>query len=260
VIPFPKKDNGMQWNDRYCTGINEIDEQHKVLFLLTSRLQKAIKFGKGEQEIANTFKELVGYTKYHFASEENEMAQASYGELLIHQKLHSALVKNIRESLLKIREGQKYNPIELLRFLNTWLIDHILEKDMKFARYLKEHQINASVQPMTGVQYLRTNLEKLKVQLNKKLIQVDIYQREKQKLIFLYVNGAHQWSGKTILENFEMIDVFAKEMLITESEKKEFKQLLVDKVDIGGLLDGMPEHDSKSLIQLLEKNGIIEYK
>jgi hemerythrin-like metal-binding protein len=130
----------MEWNEKYATGIQEIDDQHKMLFVITSRLQDAIKIRRGEAIIAKTFTELIDYTRYHFSVEEQEMDKNNYVGIAIHRQFHKKLIDTIKDTLLRIRKGESYNPIELLRFLNTWLIDHILEKDMKFSKFYKEHR------------------------------------------------------------------------------------------------------------------------
>lgn len=59
--------NEFTWSDSYSVGIPEIDEQHKALFDLMERLHKAIAARQGSAACIEILKELVDYTRIHFA-------------------------------------------------------------------------------------------------------------------------------------------------------------------------------------------------
>jgi len=247
----------MEWNDKYATGIQEIDDQHKELFMMTSRLQAAIKAGKGETIIAKTFTELVEYTRYHFAAEEHEMDRTDYPEVAIHRQFHLKLVSSIRDALLRIRNGQSYNPIELLRFLNSWLIEHILEKDMKFSRHYKQNSNGSSAKQINGVDWLTGRLQKLRDLLKRKLVETDVYISEKNKLLTSFTNVHVTWTELELRNICDSLPTFSSMQLLTGSEIVEFKSSIAKKIEVGSLLNGKSETDAKSLLEYLKLHKLI---
>jgi hemerythrin-like metal-binding protein len=247
----------MEWNDKYATGIQEIDDQHKMLFMMTSRLQTAIKIRKGETIIAKTFTELIDYTKYHFAAEEHEMDQVDFPDAALHRQFHNKLVSGIRDALLRIRNGESYNPIELLRFLNTWLIDHILEKDMKFSRFYKKNSNGNPAKQVNGVEWLTSRLQKLRDLLKSKLVETDVYISEKNKLLKTFINVHGSWTELELRNICDSLPSFSSLQLLTASEISEFKSAIAKTVDIGALLNGKSETDANALLEYLKMQNLI---
>lgn len=127
----------MQWNDKYCIDIEEVDEQHKELFRKANLFIFSVKHGNGDKHIGQMLKNLVEYTKIHFTDEEEIMKMYNYPELKKHKILHHELVEDIVKVLKRIKSGQKYSSIELIRFLEDWLTHHITEEDIKIGKFLK---------------------------------------------------------------------------------------------------------------------------
>lgn len=247
----------MEWNDKYATGIQEVDDQHKMLFMMTSRLQNAIKIRKGETIIAKTFTELIDYTKYHFAAEEHEMDKADYPDAAIHRQFHHKLVSGIRDALLRIRNGESYNPIELLRFLNTWLVDHILEKDMKFSRCYRQNSNGNPAKQINGVEWLTSRLQKLRDLLKRKLVETDVYISEKNKLLNMFISVHVTWTELELRNICDALPSYSSSQLLTASEITEFKSAISKSVDIGALLNGKSETDAKALLGYLKQQNLI---
>ena len=67
----------IEWNEKYSVHIEEIDSQHKKIFSIINRLHSALKARKGKKVIGNLLDELVDYTYYHFATEENISVSAA---------------------------------------------------------------------------------------------------------------------------------------------------------------------------------------
>ncbi len=127
----------MQWNEKYCIDIPEVDEQHKELFRKANLFVFSVKHGDGDKQIGHVLKSLVEYTKVHFKDEEEVMQRYNFPELEKHKILHHELIEDIIKVLKRIKSGQKYSSIELIRFLEDWLTHHITEEDMKIGKFLK---------------------------------------------------------------------------------------------------------------------------
>ena len=132
----------MIWSDKYCIGVDEVDAQHEELFNKANSFIYAVKHNHGNSEIGNMLKILINYTNVHFESEEELMGKIQYPKLPDHHKLHKDLVNDIVNILKKIKNGERYNAIELIRFLEDWLSHHILQDDMKIGKYIKSSGIS----------------------------------------------------------------------------------------------------------------------
>lgn len=126
------------WSDSYSVGIPEIDEQHKALFELIDRLHRAIVARQGSAACAEILKELVDYTRIHFALEQSLMHMGGYPDYDGHCLLHKNLVAEVETLQEKIDSGTAAISFELLHFLRNWLTKHILGEDMKYAAFFQK--------------------------------------------------------------------------------------------------------------------------
>ena len=126
-----------KWNDRYRTGLILIDEQHQKLFELINNLNLAIYAENGKELLDNVLKELLEYVFHHFKVEEEFLSKNKYPDFRLHRTEHDSLTKNLLELRGKYKTGNRSIASELSNFLKSWLIIHILQSDMKFAKYVK---------------------------------------------------------------------------------------------------------------------------
>lgn len=127
----------LDWKDDYRTNVTEQDEQHAKLIELINNLYDAMKAGKSKEIMEQTLENLVDYTGYHFSTEEDLMAKYNYPEIESHKKAHEDLVKQVLDFQEKYNTGKLGLSVDLLNFLNKWLIDHILATDKKLGSFLK---------------------------------------------------------------------------------------------------------------------------
>jgi len=68
------------WDEKYATGIQLIDDQHKELFSLTNELFHACL--SGEEALKGVFKEtmerMVAYVRFHFGAEQELLQRVKY--------------------------------------------------------------------------------------------------------------------------------------------------------------------------------------
>ncbi len=122
----------------YYTGITFIDEEHAKLFELVNDVYDLL----NDQFIIDKYDyiirlidELKDYTKYHFNHEEEYMGSIGYKKLFSHKATHNEFIEkldHLDESI--IEENLQASLLELLDFLNTWLVDHILVNDTLIAK------------------------------------------------------------------------------------------------------------------------------
>jgi hemerythrin-like metal-binding protein len=121
----------MEWYDSYSIGVKEVDDQHKELVAMITKLQSSLSSGGSSVEIIEALKFLVNYTKLHFATEEDVMRRIGYDEFENHQNIHKRLVGQVGEILINLKKGKSVDIYEMIDFLTNWLINHIRDEDQK---------------------------------------------------------------------------------------------------------------------------------
>ncbi len=133
----------ISWEDNLSVGIEEIDEQHKVLVNLLNELHRGICEKQGTEATMEVLDRLVEYTRVHFALEECLMRILSYPDYEPHKEHHELLLEQVNELVGKVKSGQHVS-FELLNFLKNWLAKHIMEEDKEYAPFLLARGVAAS--------------------------------------------------------------------------------------------------------------------
>ncbi|MDE2585736.1 MAG: hemerythrin family protein [Betaproteobacteria bacterium] len=123
------------WNNEFSVGIQEVDEQHKMLVGLLNQLHEAIRDHHGSDTSRQILDRLAEYTRTHFTLEESLMRVTNYPEFPPHKQQHEELIGQIKALQEKLDSGKATISFELLHFLKIWLMKHINETDKRFARH-----------------------------------------------------------------------------------------------------------------------------
>ncbi|MCZ8237816.1 MAG: bacteriohemerythrin [Leptospiraceae bacterium] len=139
----------IEWNDKYKTNIIEVDTQHKRLFTLMKELETLYNSHKGslvgnQNTIQKAISDLEQYTISHFLIEERIMEENNYPDLENHKLQHDKFTDKIHEfkEILNVKNNLQESDIEenldhILKFLGTWLTNHIMIKDMDYKPFIK---------------------------------------------------------------------------------------------------------------------------
>jgi hemerythrin len=135
----PNNNNDMVvWDEKYATGIELIDSQHKELFSLTNELFRAC-LGEDE-ELKEVFKEtmerMVDYVRFHFGAEQELLQRIKYPGYPEHKKQHDILVRDILEAVQGYKEGKKFVPNQFVRTMRDWILSHIALSDKQYAVFI----------------------------------------------------------------------------------------------------------------------------
>ena len=125
----------LRWTDALSVGIDEIDQQHKNLIMMVNELNEAMHERKAKDILGTIIDGLINYAATHFATEEKYFARYSYPETEIHKKEHVSFVEKIIEFKLGFDEGRLLLSLEVMNFLQEWLITHIQISDRKYCVY-----------------------------------------------------------------------------------------------------------------------------
>ena len=148
MAPETNVDDAFAFTDKYITGIELVDEEHKHLFDIirdTNDVIHAELLHDKYDEIIRLLSELREYTETHFSDEEELMKKIGYPEIEAQKRAHAAFVEKLvnidfRE-LEAMDDNQEEYLMDLIGFLLGWLSNHILASDKKIGEYVKEHPI-----------------------------------------------------------------------------------------------------------------------
>lgn len=141
----------VHWDDNLSVGIEEIDQQHKILVELINRLYTAIVTSTTDKEIHGILNELVQYTVIHFAVEESLMRIFNYPDYDTHKKHHEDLTHQVLDIQAKVLSGEKKVDLELLNFLRAWLTNHIMGEDKLYTPFFLNQGLHAKWSKKTSL-------------------------------------------------------------------------------------------------------------
>lgn len=134
-----------KWNDKFSCNIDAIDTQHKKLFQLGEELYTIASINDNYDhydDIVNALNALRDYTIYHFQYEEKILEENKCPELIRQLREHRAFVKKLEDIDLNDIENDQYNVIiDLLKFISTWIRNHIYKSDKCYQNFLNEKGI-----------------------------------------------------------------------------------------------------------------------
>jgi len=130
-----------EWQRLFELGHEEIDKQHKRLFLLG----KAVivpPTGMGEHtSSAERLLQLTDFAKTHFAFEESLMKATAYPDAHRHVNMHSSLLADLSRYCASVHWNWGWDdiPEELFDFLWSWLAQHIDSSDRDMVAWINSH-------------------------------------------------------------------------------------------------------------------------
>jgi diguanylate cyclase (GGDEF)-like protein/hemerythrin-like metal-binding protein len=140
--------HNVEWRSELSVGIPSIDKDHKHLIELTNTLIRAIDQEMPKEDLLDIFEELEAYTHYHFEREEHFMdthctSQEMKVQIAKHKEQHKYFCDKLPELknrlLLAATKSVSY---EIVEFLLQWLLDHIINEDLKLTHCLEGDQQN----------------------------------------------------------------------------------------------------------------------
>lgn len=133
---------GISWKEELSVNIAEIDNQHKKLLEIGSRLQDmAMESQKYDcfDDLMNILRELKDYTIYHFQYEEDLLLHNEYDNFWEHKAEHVSFVKKLKSLDTNDLDSDQYGSIiNLIDFVISWVTEHILGADMKYKSVLND--------------------------------------------------------------------------------------------------------------------------
>ncbi len=153
-----------QFTEDCLLGVEEIDEEHKRLFLLLHEgldmLHNNYSADRYSQ-IKGLLEELEDYAEQHFAHEEAYMEKLCDPELILQRSQHMFFREKILDFLMQNIDDQEqqYQMLdELIHFLARWLYHHIIGSDLLIGKLppleewmIRENPCEFTEEYMTGI-------------------------------------------------------------------------------------------------------------
>lgn len=124
----------LTWDDKFTTGVRQIDLQHLELIQLINELESAHAAGRRAEAIDEVLPRLGAYVLFHFGTEESLMPAHASAHAEKHRQQHAKFAERVAE----LREGILDNDdLEaLIIFLHRWLEQHIMKTDRELGRII----------------------------------------------------------------------------------------------------------------------------
>jgi len=135
----------LAWKERFAIHYQELDEQHRGFFDLLNELLARLGVPGSRVDLTPAFQRLTSYALNHFAREEFYMAHSGFAGLAGHRQAHARFVYQLLEFNRRFRPSDPLLLNELVEFLRTWLIEHIIGLDFEFAPHLRRYGETAPV-------------------------------------------------------------------------------------------------------------------
>jgi hemerythrin len=125
---------------KYRIGIDEMDAQHAVWIQLIEKFRAVAAEHINDQQGLDAAREaleaLLDYTRSHFASEERFIAEHHYPGQENHKRHHREIEAAVVKLLGEISQEHVHTPLKLNLFITVWLLEHIMQEDWDYARYI----------------------------------------------------------------------------------------------------------------------------
>lgn len=126
---------------RFSVLVDDMDKDHQRIFALINTVHELIKSRSPRAEQIVVLKELLTFTREHFAREESLMEKHAYPGLDEQVAVHTTLLGKVEDIIASLEAGRSVNLISTLSFLNTWLKDHILVMDRQYGDFFRARGI-----------------------------------------------------------------------------------------------------------------------
>lgn len=115
----------MSWRDDFLTGVQLIDEQHRVIFDLINSLEEH----RNDVDTGKVLQFIEEYGRLHFAQEEEMLMLGNSPLLVPHRSEHLYFLGKIQEWTEQFA-AHRISQAQLVQILRKWWEDHILGMDM----------------------------------------------------------------------------------------------------------------------------------
>lgn len=128
----------IEWQPQFEIGIARLDEQHRQLVAMLNNLYQVIGPDTQPTEIWPLFGNFNRYADTHFELEERLAKEYGLAANDFHQHWleHESYRQRMRGFARALENGDRYTPVQMMSFLNSWWTGHICGVDRELGRQL----------------------------------------------------------------------------------------------------------------------------
>ncbi|WP_170834555.1 bacteriohemerythrin [Magnetospirillum fulvum] len=131
----------IEWDSNLETGVAEVDGDHRNLVRLINDLDTMLSQGVDPARFGEVIDTLIDYAENHFRREEEMLERLGYPGVADHAESHVGFALRLGTMVAGCIIAPGPDSIASLRdHLHSWLIDHILLEDMRYAPFVRERQ------------------------------------------------------------------------------------------------------------------------
>lgn len=128
----------MKWHEKWSSGNQEIDEQHRKLVLLGNGLIQAAINEEKPGVIVEYYERLYGHFQKHFEFEEMVMEKNDYPDLDNHRKLHVDMLERMKALQQSYAQGNMKASAFFTFLVDEVITGHIQDEDSKYFKYINK--------------------------------------------------------------------------------------------------------------------------
>lgn len=130
----------IKWDETCRVGVERFDDQHKKLFEMMNALVECVGEENSDRnpEIGEVLDSLFQYTASHFTEEEQMLSRHGYPEVEAQIREHDFLTAKVKELHRNFYSGKAPLTLDVITFMQDWLLDHIKVNDTKYRKFLND--------------------------------------------------------------------------------------------------------------------------
>lgn len=142
--------NGIRWRSSMTVDDGVIDHDHRHLIDIINHFGEHVSLGTaGLPAAVDVLHALKFYAETHFVREEGLQRLIDYPDAGSHHDEHQRLLTTLGEITAKTRSVTEADTAtvvpELIKLLRSWLLDHIIKRDLRmkpYAQLMNRHATN----------------------------------------------------------------------------------------------------------------------
>lgn len=132
----------VEWEDRFCVGVQQIDSDHKKLVELINDLHSAMIDRRGREALNDIVARMMEYAVSHFATEERLMMRFAFAGYASHKAEHDGFMQKVIDLQARLSDRSLILSLEVITFLRDWLTNHIIRSDKAFGVFLQSKGVS----------------------------------------------------------------------------------------------------------------------
>lgn len=236
----------IKWDDRYCIGIEKLDQEHRQLFRIAQRMVDSLQDGGISDEKKRLFimregcKYLRSYWKRHAIDEEEYMRKIQYPDYNRHKKAHDDFYDRQLSNCDEMIDSDSCTREEVMAFMGQevgWLLEHITTMDLAIAGkgYLSRPKIVNMDQELLVEQMNQLFKATINMDLQVHIVDDNYQGGQMNETIFHEINYEKEGKPLTLFVGIEKELAIAAIRTLYEGEIAEYEAMILATLDVFGV-------------------------